>query len=67
MLPRIDEIAKDIFGADTPRVSDLERMAQLAFISTHPAIVYAEALPPNVIPVGGLQIKEPKPLAKVSE
>lgn len=65
MLPIFDEIGKDIFGADYPRVSELERLAQLAFVSTHPSVIYAEPLPPNVIPVGGLQIKESKPLPKV--
>lgn len=65
MLPAVDEIGKDIFGVDYPLMSDLERHNQLAFISTHPALMYAEPLPPNVIPVGGLQIKDAKPLPKV--
>lgn len=64
-LPVQDQIAKDIFGADYPPVSELERLTQIALVSTHPSIIYAEPLPPNVIPVGGLQIKDPKPLPKV--
>lgn len=35
---------------------------KLAFVNSHPAINYPESLPPNVIEVGGMHIKDPKPL-----
>lgn len=36
----------------------------MAFVNSNPVIDFAESLPPNVIEVGGLQIKEPQPLDK---
>jgi glucuronosyltransferase len=37
----------------------------LMLVNTHPAIDFPEPMPPNVIPVAGLQIKVPKPLPEV--
>lgn len=37
----------------------------LALVNTNPAVDYLAPLPENVIPVGGLHIKDPKPLPKV--
>lgn len=65
LLPFMDDASEKIFGPDYPRARDLEAYLQLVLISTHPAIDFAEPLPPNVIPVGGLQIKDPKPLPEV--
>jgi glucuronosyltransferase len=42
----------------------LEEDTMLMLVNTHPATDFPEPLPPNIIPVGGLQIKEPKPLAE---
>lgn len=42
-------------------------MSQIALISTHPTMDYVQPLPPNVIPIGGLQITEPKPLPNVRD
>lgn len=50
------------FGPDLPFVGDLERMSVLALVNTHPAFDYPEPLPPNVIAVGGLQVRPPQPL-----
>jgi hypothetical protein len=66
LLPHIDKISREIFGPDCPPASELELKTQLALVSTHPAIDYVEPLPPNVISVGGLQIKEAKKLPKVA-
>jgi glucuronosyltransferase len=57
-----DKQMREIFGNDMPYAGDLEKLMQVAFINTHPAIEFAESLPPNVIEIGGLQIKEPQPL-----
>lgn len=54
-----------MFGPDYPRARDLEYKTQLAFVSTHPAVDFPEPLPPNIIPVGGIQIAPPKPLQDV--
>lgn len=65
-LPVIDRISKNIFGRDCPNVKELEQKTQIALVSTHPAMDYVEPLPPNVIPITGLQIVDPKPLSNVS-
>ncbi|XP_031638675.1 UDP-glucuronosyltransferase 2B7-like [Contarinia nasturtii] len=59
--PRLDEIATEYFGPDFPSVSELEKRTSLAFVNTNSAIDYHVSHPENVIPVGGLQIKDPKP------
>lgn len=61
----MSEISKAIFGADCPNVKELEQKTQIALVSTHPSMDYAEPLPPNVIPIGGLQIADPEPLSNV--
>lgn len=66
LLPLLDEISAEIFGPEYPRARDLEYRTQLVLVNTHPAVDFPEPLPPNVIPVGGLQIQEPKPLSKVA-
>ncbi|KAG4074385.1 hypothetical protein HA402_000364 [Bradysia odoriphaga] len=62
LLPVLEQISKDIFGANYPNVKTLEQRTQIALISTHPSMDFADALPPNVIPVSCLQIVNPKPL-----
>lgn len=58
-------MAKKVFGSDYPYMGDLEYKTVIALVNSHPAIDFPEPLGPNVIPVGGLQILEPKPLPKV--
>ncbi|KAG5685002.1 hypothetical protein PVAND_014205 [Polypedilum vanderplanki] len=53
---------KEIYGQDLPYAGDLEKMMQIALVNSHPAVEFAESLPPNVIEVGGMHIKESKPL-----
>lgn len=45
-----------------PDVQNLQRKIILALCNTHFSIEKLEPLPPNIIPVGGLQIQEPKSL-----
>lgn len=47
---------------DLPSVETLQKSIVLTLTNTHFSIEKLEPLPPNVIPVGGLQIKEPQPL-----
>lgn len=44
----------------------IERDTKLTLINSDVTIDYPQPLPPNVIPVGGLQIREPKVLPVVS-
>lgn len=64
--PELDKMFKRAYGADTPSVSELEQRTALAFVSTTPVFDQSHPLPENVIAVGGLHIRDPKPLPKVS-
>lgn len=55
---------KNYFGNDFPNTAELIKKTQLALVNSNPVIDFAESLPPNVIEVGGLQIKDSKPLDK---
>lgn len=48
-----------------PSVTELSRRSELVLFNYDPVIDTPEQLPPNVIGVGGLQIKEAKPLPEV--
>lgn len=61
-MPQQDQIVRDNVNFDVPYLGDLQKRTVLALVNTHPSFDVAEPLPPNVIPVGGLQIEEPKPL-----
>lgn len=47
-------------------MGNIEKQTVLALVSTHPAYDVPQPLPPNVIPVGGLQIQAPKNVSDVS-
>lgn len=65
-LPEQDKLMRDAFGfkKDVPYVFDLTKKVGLMLTNTYFAVEKIEPLPPSVIPVGGLQIQEPKPLQK---
>ena len=48
-----------------PDVDQLKRHSAAFFVNTDPLLEYPRALPPHVIPVGGLHIDHPKPLFAV--
>lgn len=62
----MDEISTEKFGPGLPSVGDIEKQTALVLVNTNPAMDYMAPLPENVIPVGGLHIKDPKPLPKVA-
>lgn len=55
---------RKIFGSDLPYAGDLEKLIVLMLVNSNPAVDYPDNNPPNIIQVGGMQIKEPKPLPK---
>lgn len=65
MISAYDKLASKYFGHGIPTTSEIEQKMLLALVNTNPAMDYAAPLPENVIPVGGLHIKDPKPLPKV--
>lgn len=47
-------------------MKELEERTAIALVSTHPVFDYPAPLPENVIPVGGLHIRDTKPLPEVT-
>ncbi|KAF5282554.1 hypothetical protein FQA39_LY04961 [Lamprigera yunnana] len=62
--PRENKIVKSYFGDETPALRDYERNISLLLTNVDFAFDYPMALPPNIIPVGGLHLKPSKPLPK---
>lgn len=63
---QLDQLVEGKFGADLPSMTELEQRTGIAFVNTNPAFDHVTSLPENVIQVGGLQIKDPKPLPQVN-
>lgn len=61
----MDEIQKLYFGPDVPSMTELEQKTAIAFVNTNPTFNIPIPLPENVIPVGGMHIREAKPLPEV--
>lgn len=62
--PRLDELIGEKFGTGYPSVTELEQRTTVAFVNTNPVFDVPQPLPENVIAVGGLQIRDVKPLPK---
>uniref|UniRef100_A0A182PSE2 UDP-glucuronosyltransferase n=1 Tax=Anopheles epiroticus TaxID=199890 RepID=A0A182PSE2_9DIPT len=61
--PRIDAMMREYFRYDDlPYAPELSQRTKLMLVNAHYSIDFPEAAPPNLIPVGGLQIREPAPL-----
>lgn len=61
----IDKLVEGKFGPGLPRMTEIEQRTAIALVNTNPAFDYLIPLPENVIPVGGLHIRDSKPLSKV--
>lgn len=64
-IPKLDKIFETAFGSKLPSMIELQEKTALAFVSTAPVFDIPQSLPKNVIDVGGLHIRDPKPLPKV--
>lgn len=49
---------------DLPYVPDIDRLSKIILVNAHYSIDFPEPAPPNLIPVGGLQIRDAKKLPK---
>lgn len=65
LVQKVDKLLDGHFGRDMPSVSEIEKRTALALVSTHPVFDYTRPLPENVISVGGLHIRDAKPVPKV--
>lgn len=63
-IPALDKQIKKIFGPQTPYADELDQKSVLMLVNSDPSVDFPESLPPNVIQVGGLQIKKPKKLSE---
>ncbi|XP_055623109.1 uncharacterized protein LOC129766561 [Toxorhynchites rutilus septentrionalis] len=61
LYPEADAIIRRIFPG-APSAKTLQNTIKLLFINTNPLIQYKEPMLPNVIPVGGMQIRKGKAL-----
>lgn len=59
-----ERLMKKYFGTDTV-IEDFERNITLLLSNTDPILDYPAALPPNIIPIGGMHIQPARPLPKV--
>lgn len=63
--PRLYKLAQEKFGKGIRWFGDVERGIHLLLSNIDPVLDYPIALPPNIIPVGGLHVKPANKLNKV--
>ncbi|XP_049297583.1 UDP-glycosyltransferase UGT5-like [Anopheles funestus] len=61
-LPQLTRTAQQAFDFPLPDLTELEQRTLVMLTNANPALDPPESMPPNVIPVGGLQIIDPNPL-----
>lgn len=67
LIDKLTKINRSIFGNELPDLNEIEHRTALAMVNIHPAIDSSIPLPPNVIPIAGLHIKEAKELPEYIE
>lgn len=61
-----DEIvSKKYLGADTPHIKEIMKNTSLLLVNSHFSVNGARPFPPQVVEIGGIQIKPAKPLPHV--
>lgn len=58
---------REKLGKSFPRMSELEQRTAIALVNTIPIFNIPAPLPENVIAVGGLHIRDVKPLPEVNQ
>lgn len=56
------KMVKETFGDDTPQLTDIAKKTSAMLVNTHYTLFGARPYNPNVIEVGGIHIKDVKPL-----
>lgn len=62
---RSQQLAEDYFQERLPWVGDVANNSSLLLVNTYLSLSQSRPLPPNVISVGGIHIKDQQPLPKV--
>ncbi|XP_058812661.1 UDP-glycosyltransferase UGT5-like [Topomyia yanbarensis] len=60
-----DRRAKHLFGKDTASVKQIEKRSDVILVNMDFSMDYYQALPPNVIPVGGLHVSRREEVAPI--
>jgi glucuronosyltransferase len=60
-----DRVALKFFGPSIPPIGQVIRNASMMFLNTHHSFNKARPMVPNVVDVGGINVKPAKPLSKV--
>lgn len=63
--PDANSLVKKYVGDDVPDVRQLAKRTSMFFVNQHYSLSGAKPLPPSVIELGGIHIKEQKPLDQV--
>jgi glucuronosyltransferase len=59
MFPRLEAIFRDTLNlTDVPSIAQMERNVSLVFVNINVAEEFPRALPPSVIPIGGMHCKD---------
>nr|XP_029729007.1 UDP-glucuronosyltransferase 2B31-like [Aedes albopictus] len=60
-----DGRARELFGSNTTSVKNIEKRSSVVLVNSDFSMDYHQALPPNVIPVGGLHITRPEKIPQI--
>ncbi|XP_071053670.1 uncharacterized protein [Onthophagus taurus] len=63
-IKKLNVISKESFGTKSRSIEDLFKEISLIFPNDNPILDYPRPTAPNVIPIGGVQVKPPKKLDK---
>lgn len=61
-----NKLLRQEFGDSIPPIDELERNASLIFVNQHYSISGAKPLVPSIVEIGGIHMKDEKPLEPVS-
>lgn len=61
-IPEMNRVARSYFGQDFPPIEDYQQRISFVLANFHPSLDYPWAFTPTLIPIAGIQVKEPTPL-----
>jgi len=60
-----NELLKENFGPDTPHINEIVYNTSMVFVNGHFSLDGPRPLVPNMVEIGGIHVKSPKPIPKV--
>lgn len=60
-----NQLMKKYFGTDFPHLKEILRNTSLELVNHHFSLAFPRPYLPNMIEIGGIHVKAPKPLPKV--